>query len=141
MASNVRRLWSLQRKWQDFEVTDQDSVSTAPLVDGVCASAYEPGLIEGHQCLRLVLQDGGPNDADGEVNGVVKDPGGVAVPQGQVSPPSEPDEPEQPSPSEPGSPDTGSPSSGGSGSGSGGGGQAPLLYWLVLLSLALWRRR
>ena len=29
--------------------------------------------------MQLTLEDGGPNDADGEVNGVVDDPGGIAV--------------------------------------------------------------
>ena len=36
------------------------------------------GLTEGDSCLQLTLEDGGPNDADGEVNGVFKDPSGVA---------------------------------------------------------------
>jgi hypothetical protein len=29
-------------------------------------------------CLQLNISDGGPNDADGEVNGVIVDPSGVA---------------------------------------------------------------
>ena len=29
--------------------------------------------------MQLTLQDGGPNDADGRFNGVIKDPGGVGL--------------------------------------------------------------
>jgi hypothetical protein len=29
--------------------------------------------------VQLTLQDGGPNDADGRSNGVIKDPGGVGL--------------------------------------------------------------
>ena len=30
-------------------------------------------------CLQLTVQDGGPNDADGEINGRIDDPSGIAV--------------------------------------------------------------
>ena len=37
------------------------------------------GLMEiGDDCLQLVIEDGGPNDADGVANGVVIDPSGIA---------------------------------------------------------------
>ena len=33
----------------------------------------------GHLCLQLTIRDGGPNDADGVRNYVVKDSGGLAL--------------------------------------------------------------
>ncbi len=37
--------------------------------------------------MRLTIEDGGPNDADAAQgpNGIIKDPSGVATPQGEVS--------------------------------------------------------
>jgi hypothetical protein len=36
--------------------------------------------------VRLTIEDGGPNDADAALgpNGIIKDPGGVATPEGEV---------------------------------------------------------
>ena len=36
---------------------------------------YTSGLTTGHQCIQLIIEDGGPNDADGLTNGQVEDPG------------------------------------------------------------------
>ena len=48
---------------------------------GTCPStgddSYLKGLAEGDFCVQLTIEDGGPNDTDGQVNGTVKDPGGV----------------------------------------------------------------
>lgn len=44
------------------------------------SGAWVDGLTIGHGCLQLTLQDGGPNDADFAANGVIRDPGGLAVP-------------------------------------------------------------
>ncbi|MFK8017910.1 MAG: choice-of-anchor U domain-containing protein [Gammaproteobacteria bacterium] len=30
-----------------------------------------------HWCVQLTIEDGGPNDTDGEANGTIVDPGGV----------------------------------------------------------------
>src|SRR5690606_23283195 len=38
---------------------------------------YRDGLNAGDWCVRLTLEDGGPNDGDGDANGVILDPGGV----------------------------------------------------------------
>ena len=50
---------------------------------GVCPAAgsasYADGLTAGHHCVQLVVEDGGANDADGLANGVIRDPGGVAM--------------------------------------------------------------
>jgi hypothetical protein len=40
---------------------------------------YQEGLIIGNVCLRLYIEDGGANDSDGIANGVIDDPGGIAV--------------------------------------------------------------
>jgi hypothetical protein len=41
----------------------------------------------GHFCIQLTIEDGGPNDGDAAAgpNGVIKDPGGVGLPKGQVT--------------------------------------------------------
>jgi hypothetical protein len=41
---------------------------------------WSEGLSEGHECVRLIIQDGGPNDLDGMTDGVIRDPGTLAVP-------------------------------------------------------------
>lgn len=48
--------------------------------------SYEPGLTQGHFCVQLTIEDGGPNDADADLgpNGIIKDPSGVATPEGEV---------------------------------------------------------
>jgi hypothetical protein len=72
--------------WQDFVVDGNNSLATADGTAGACAapgaSAYVPGLNVGHGCIELTIQDGGPNDNDGMANGVIRDPGGLAVPVG-----------------------------------------------------------
>ena len=40
---------------------------------------YEEGLTVGDVCLQLYIEDGGANDSDGIANGVIEDPGGIAV--------------------------------------------------------------
>jgi hypothetical protein len=82
-AGAVYRKYTEETGWVDFVVDDNNKVASAPGVDGACPdsgdAAYEPGLVEGYTCLQLSLEDGGPNDADGEVNGIIDDPGGIAV--------------------------------------------------------------
>ena len=52
---------------------------------GICpapgSSAYDlNGLNQYADCVQLTLSDGGPNDADGELNGIVRDLGVVVIP-------------------------------------------------------------
>lgn len=72
-----------QAGWDDFVVDATNAVASAPGEAGVCpapgSSDYLPGLTAGHHCVRLTITDGGPNDADGSANGIVRDPGGAAV--------------------------------------------------------------
>jgi len=69
--------------WQDFVVGQGDAISSALGGKGACPptgdAAYTPGLTPGYWCVELTLEDGGPNDADFEANGVISDPGGVAT--------------------------------------------------------------
>ena len=69
--------------WQDFIVDEKNSLASAPGEKGICPppndSAYTSGLTSGHHCVQLRLEDGGPNDTDGTANGVITDPGGVAI--------------------------------------------------------------
>ena len=76
--------------WQNFIIDDKNAVATATGKQGYCPppgdAGYNNGLHEGHWCVQLTIEDGGPNDADGEVNQAIDDPGGVAVPSGNHAP-------------------------------------------------------
>jgi hypothetical protein len=76
-------------------------------------SSYTEGLTPGHWCVQLIIEDGGPNDADGSANHSVDDPGGVAEKissQQNVT-------------------------------SSGGGGSTSILFLLSLIYLRLWQIR
>jgi len=100
--------------WQDFEIDANNQLYSTAGEAGVCPSpgdaAYQAGLTEGHYCLMMLIQDGGANDADGQANGTVVDPGGVATPV--PAPPATP-------------PAT---------SGGGGGGSIFWMLWIVVLA-------
>ena len=68
--------------WRDFVVDGNNSIASAMGSEGYCPSAgdsvYSDGLTEGHWCVQLTIEDGGPNDADGVADSTVTDPGGVA---------------------------------------------------------------
>jgi hypothetical protein len=82
-ANAVYRKYTPAAGWFDFVVDANNSVASAPSSAGSCPAAndaaYANGLTEGHDCVRLRIQDGGVNDADGLANGTIKDPGGVSV--------------------------------------------------------------
>ncbi|MGD8569801.1 MAG: HYR domain-containing protein [Gammaproteobacteria bacterium] len=69
--------------WFDFVENADNVVSSAPGQPGVCPApgdaTYVAGLNEGNFCVQLTIEDGGPNDADASADGVVRDPGGIAV--------------------------------------------------------------
>ncbi len=85
-AARYRKL--INGLWQDFVVDAANSVASAPGERGYCPppgdAAYTAGLTEGHWCVQLTLEDGGPNDADGLANNSVADPAGVAVTPSQA---------------------------------------------------------
>jgi MYXO-CTERM domain-containing protein len=77
--------------WFDFVEDANNTVASAAGGSEGCPAPgddlYQPGLTAGHFCVQLTIEDGGPNDADAALgpNGVIRDPGGVATPQGEVS--------------------------------------------------------
>ena len=77
--------------WYPFDDSGQDYVASARRVDGVCPQAssdlYSVGLTAFDDCILLVLEDGGANDTDGELNGTVRDPGGLVMPKDVTRPP------------------------------------------------------
>ncbi|MFT4531067.1 MAG: hypothetical protein ACI81F_001884 [Thalassolituus oleivorans] len=109
--------------WTDFVIDDKNFVESAPMVGTACpgasSSAFSLGLIAGDQCIRLNIEDGGSNDADGLANQVVKDPGAVFT-----------------------APVTSTGDAGGQSGGDSGGGASdlPLLGMLMLMSLAWFRK-
>ena len=71
--------------WVEFVTDTKNALASAAGGAGdscpqAGSSSYQSGLNAGHLCLQLTLEDGGPNDADGQVNGVIDDPGGIAAP-------------------------------------------------------------
>lgn len=77
------RKYTLAGGWQSFVVDGGNNVASAKQTLGLCpapdSSEYVSGLNVFDRCIQLTLQDGGPNDADGEINGVIRDPSGAAV--------------------------------------------------------------
>ena len=88
------RKFSARTGWTNFVETTNDVLATAPSNDGQCpglsSDVWAPGLNAFHACVRLTLSDGGPNDADGVADGVIRDPGGPGVPVSAAAPPSGP---------------------------------------------------
>ena len=70
--------------WQAFVENATNAVSSATAASGTCpesgSSSYTAGLVLGATCIQLMIEDGGPNDADGAADGTVTDPSGVGVP-------------------------------------------------------------
>ena len=79
----VYRKYSADTGWSTFVENAENQLSSAPGADGICpapgSSEYLPGLEPGDYCVQMLIQDGGPNDNDQLTNGVITDPGGVAV--------------------------------------------------------------
>lgn len=103
-------------QWQHFVETGSDTlasaVSSADSCPAATDSSWRAGLHGGNDCVRLTLTDGGPNDADGEANGVIRDPSTAALARTPPPPPAVP---------------TSGPNSG-------------ALHWWLLLVLCAWRR-
>ena len=68
--------------WQLFTEDANNSVASVAATSGTCpepgSDLYVLGLNEGSNCVQLKIEDGGPNDADGQANGMLVDPVGVA---------------------------------------------------------------
>lgn len=82
-------------QWQNFEVNTANRIDSAARdilgqCPGVSSDNWTSGLTAGHGCVRLTIQDGGPNDDDGVANSVIRDPGVLAVAEVVVLPPPPP---------------------------------------------------
>jgi DNA-binding protein len=82
-ANAVYRKFNDVTGWVDFVSNERNSVSSTAGERGFCPppgdAAWTAGLTEGHWCVQVTVEDGGPNDADGIANSAIVDPGGVAV--------------------------------------------------------------
>lgn len=82
-AGGIYRKFS-RGQWESFVVDSNNLVASATGATGYCPppgdAQWQPGLIAGNWCVQLTIEDGGPNDDDGQVNSAVVDPGTVAVP-------------------------------------------------------------
>ncbi|MBX2880419.1 MAG: thrombospondin type 3 repeat-containing protein [Granulosicoccus sp.] len=73
-----------EARWTLFVGNGADSLASAPAsVSGDCPASsspnYTPGLIAGQTCVRFQLTDGGPNDADGQRDGVISMIGAIGT--------------------------------------------------------------
>ncbi|MET0357004.1 MAG: InlB B-repeat-containing protein, partial [Cellvibrio sp.] len=70
--------------WRNFVENPQNQIHSAKrALNGECpppsTEGWTPGLITGNDCVRLIIQDGGPNDLDARADGVIRDPSALAV--------------------------------------------------------------
>ena len=79
----IYRKYTETNGWVDFFVDDKNYYSSSPGVLGFCPppldATWVKGLAHGDWCVQVTIEDGGPNDDDGEANNTIVDPGGVAV--------------------------------------------------------------
>ncbi|TRY32338.1 S8 family serine peptidase [Aliiglaciecola sp. M165] len=77
--NSVLRKFSLDNGWQDFVIDGSNMIYSAVRSnDGVCPNyptGFQEGLVSGAGCLALLIEDGGPNDADRMTNAQIEDPG------------------------------------------------------------------
>ncbi|WP_435105319.1 cadherin domain-containing protein [Arhodomonas sp. AD133] len=82
-ANAVYRQFGETGDWRNFTTDGANALASAPGVQGYCpppdAPAYTDGLSQGDWCVRLTVEDGGPNDVDGAADGEVSVLGGVAI--------------------------------------------------------------
>ncbi|WP_193909630.1 beta-propeller fold lactonase family protein [Cellvibrio polysaccharolyticus] len=74
----------IDNQWHDFVADDHNQLHSASRnalgqCPGVSADSWQEGLVQGLDCVRLTIEDGGPYDADGVANSVIRDPGVLAV--------------------------------------------------------------
>jgi hypothetical protein len=82
-ANALYRKFTPVNGWVDFVVDVNNQFSSSQGGFGFCPPPCDEsgtiGLSEGHWCVQLTIEDGGPNDDDGSANRSIDDPGGVAV--------------------------------------------------------------
>ena len=79
----IYRKFSQTNGWFTFVEDSENQLFSTRGEMGYCPppgdNSWEPGLTAGDWCVQLQIQDGGPNDNDGQANGSIDDPGGIAV--------------------------------------------------------------
>ncbi|ARC93890.1 hypothetical protein B6A42_19545 [Vibrio coralliilyticus] len=82
-ANAIYRKYIESKGWFTFVEDANNALASAASVSDDCPApgnvSFKSGLNQGDDCIQLTIEDGGPNDADGKVNGIVSDPGGIAV--------------------------------------------------------------
>ena len=78
----IYRRYTRENGWVDF-VSGVDTLASTSRIGGVCPEdpdAYDAstGLVEGDDCVRVCITDGGANDLDTARNGSVSDPASAA---------------------------------------------------------------
>ncbi|MEE2022731.1 InlB B-repeat-containing protein [Alkalimonas mucilaginosa] len=73
-------------RWQNFVEDNANRIDSAPRnalgnCPVVSSDNWRSGLNQGDSCIRLTIEDGGPNDDDGRANSVIRDPGVLAQQQ------------------------------------------------------------
>jgi hypothetical protein len=95
----VYRKYTAEDGWKNFVSDANNNLSSASRdISELCPAAdddtsYFHGLNAGHQCVRITIEDGGPNDADNTINGTIVDPGVVTVLAAQAPAPAPAPEP------------------------------------------------
>ncbi|WP_037027459.1 choice-of-anchor U domain-containing protein [Psychromonas aquimarina] len=83
------RRYGRENNWLNFTADTDNKLYSAPGENGYCPeqgdSTYSEGLTAGNWCIRIIVEDGGINDGDGLINGMVTLLGGVAVYQPKIS--------------------------------------------------------
>ncbi len=81
-ADAVYRKYNAASGWFNFVEDANNTISSAKSVGGNCPppgdAAYTNGLTAGNDCIQLVIEDNGPNDANSTA-GAISDPGGLAT--------------------------------------------------------------
>jgi len=89
-SDNLLRVFA-SGSWKDFDVSGADSVLSTTGELGYCPPpfdvSYVTGLVAGNTCIQISISDGGTNDTDATVNGIIEFTGGVHE---RVIPPSSP---------------------------------------------------
>ena len=82
-GSVVRTFLGESIGWQDFTLDAANAISSAQAVAGACpapgSGLYVDGLALAANCLQLSIEDGGPNDSDGQIDGTLANFSGVAL--------------------------------------------------------------
>jgi hypothetical protein len=78
------RKYEVATGWSNFVEDSENTIQSANSNNGICPDVMNAAYVDGLQlladCIELTISDGGPNDADGLVNGTIVDPGGISVP-------------------------------------------------------------